>query len=434
MNDFINGTLIPKIMKFVSTKPMMAFRNGMLYTMPFSIIGSVFLLLANVPIPSVAKAIEQAGFSAYFNQAFGATFAVMAFFAAIGITTSYVKEQGIDDTLPAGMISLTSFLLLMSSEVADAKTGTIIGNIINKDWTGGKGMIVAILVGLFVGVVYSWFIKHDIRIKLPDGVPPNVAGSFTALIPGFVITVMTLAIYIIFDKFHTTFFDWIYTVLQTPLQGMTTTLPGVVLLGVLIPLFWFFGIHGSTIVGGIMGPLLTANSLDNKAILDSGKALTLANGGKIVTQQFLDQYMTVTGAGMTIGLVIFMVFFAKSQQYKELGKLSIVPGLFNINEPVIFATPIVMNPIMLLPFMLAPLCSGLLLYFAIYTGLVPMFAGVVVPWTTPPIISGFLTNGWQAAILQALCLVMTFFIYLPFAKKMDQITVKQEQERMATNN
>lgn len=434
MNDFINGTLIPKIMKFVSTKPMLAFRNGMLYTMPFSIIGSVFLLLANVPIPSVAKAIEQAGFSAYFNQAFGATFAVMAFFAAIGITTSYVKEQGIDDTLPAGMISLTSFLLLMSSEVADAKTGTIIGNIINKDWTGGKGMIVAILVGLFVGVVYSWFIKHDIRIKLPDGVPPNVAGSFTALIPGFVITVMTLAIYIIFDKFHTTFFDWIYTVLQTPLQGMTTTLPGVVLLGVLIPLFWFFGIHGSTIVGGIMGPLLTANSLDNKAILDSGKALTLANGGKIVTQQFLDQYMTVTGAGMTIGLVIFMVFFAKSQQYKELGKLSIVPGLFNINEPVIFATPIVMNPIMLLPFMLAPLCSGLLLYFAIYTGLVPMFAGVVVPWTTPPIISGFLTNGWQAAILQALCLVMTFFIYLPFAKKMDQITVKQEQERMATNN
>lgn len=434
MNDFINGTLIPKIMKFVSTKPMLAFRNGMLYTMPFSIIGSVFLLLANVPIPSVAKAIEQAGFSAYFNQAFGATFAVMAFFAAIGITTSYVKEQGIDDTLPAGMISLTSFLLLMSSEVADAKTGTIIGNIINKDWTGGKGMIVAILVGLFVGVVYSWFIKHDIRIKLPDGVPPNVAGSFTALIPGFVITVMTLAIYIIFDKFHTTFFDWIYTVLQTPLQGMTTTLPGVVLLGVLIPLFWFFGIHGSTIVGGIMGPLLTANSLDNKAILDSGKALTLANGGKIVTQQFLDQYMTVTGAGMTIGLVIFMVFFAKSQQYKELGKLSIVPGLFNINEPVIFATPIVMNPIMLLPFMLAPLCSGLLLYFAIYTGLVPMFAGIVVPWTTPPIISGFLTNGWQAAILQALCLVMTFFIYLPFAKKMDQITVKQEQERMATNN
>ena len=428
MNDFINRTLIPKIMKFVSTKPMVAFRNGMLYTMPFSIIGSVFLLLANIPIPSVAKAVENAGLSTYFNQAFGATFAVMAFFATIGITMSYVKEQGIEDTLPAGMISFASFLLLMSSEVVETKSGHFVGNVINKDWTGGKGMIVAIIVGLFVGIVYSWFIKHDIRIKLPDGVPPNVASSFTALIPGFIITVLTLVVYIIFDQFHTTFFDWIYKVLQTPLQGMTTTLPGVILLGVLIPLFWFFGIHGSTIVGGIMGPLLTANSLDNKAILDSGKALTLANGGKIVTQQFLDQYMTVTGAGMTIGLVVFMTFFAKSQQYKELGKLSIIPGLFNINEPVIFATPIVMNPIMLLPFILAPLCSGLLLYFSIYTGIVPMCAGVVVPWTTPPIISGFLTNGWQAAILQAICLTMTFFIYLPFAKKMDQLTVAQEKE------
>jgi PTS system cellobiose-specific IIC component len=428
MNEFINSTLIPKIMTFVSTKPMVAFRNGMLYTMPFSIIGSVFLLLANIPIPSVAKAIENAGLAGYFNQAFGATFAVMAFFAAIGITTSYVKEQGIDDTLPAGMIAFASFLLLMSSEVIEAKSGNAVGNIINKDWTGGKGMIVAIIVGLFVGMIYTWFIKHDLRIKLPDGVPPNVASSFTALVPGFAITVITLLVYIIFDKCHTTFFDWIYKVLQTPLQGMTTSLPGVVLLGILPPLFWFFGIHGSTIVGGIMGPLLTANSLDNKAILDSGKALTLANGGKIVTQQFFDQYMTVTGAGMTIGLVVFMVFFAKSKQYKELGKLSIIPGLFNINEPVIFATPIVMNPIMLLPFILAPLCSGLVLYFAIYTGLVPMFAGVLVPWTTPPIVSGFLTNGWQAAICQAVCLTLTFFIYLPFAKKMDSLTVAQETE------
>ncbi|GFH42562.1 permease IIC component [Lactococcus hodotermopsidis] len=431
MNEFINGKLIPAIMKFVSTKPMIAFRNGMLYTMPFSIIGSIFLLLANFPIPAVSTAIENAGLSGYFNQAFGATFAIMAFFAAMGITSCYVKEQGIDDTLPAGMIAMAQFLLLMSSEVTESESGNIVGNIINKDWTGGKGMIVAIIVGLFVGIIYSWFIKHDIRIKLPDGVPPNVANSFTALIPGVAITCLTLIVYIVFDKFNTTFFDWIYKVLQTPLQGMTSTLPGVIVMGVVIPLFWFFGIHGSTIVGGIMGPLLTANSLDNKELVEAGKTLTRANGGKIVTQQFLDQYMTVTGAGMTIGLVVFMVFFAKSKQYKELGKLSIIPGIFNINEPVIFATPIVMNPIMLLPFILSPLCSGLLTYFAIYTGVVPMFEGIVVPWTTPPIVSGFLTNGWQAAILQAICLTMTFFIYLPFAKKMDQITVAQEKGNVA---
>jgi PTS system cellobiose-specific IIC component len=352
----------------------------------------------------------------------------MAFFAAMGITVCYVKEQGIDETLPAGMVSLASFLLLMSAEKTESESGNVVSDIINKDWTGGKGMIVAILVGLFVGIVYSWFIKRDIRIKLPDSVPPNVANSFTAIVPGLAITTLTLAVFIAFDKFETTFFDWVYKVLQTPLQGMTSSLPGVVLMGILIPLFWFFGIHGATIVGGIMGPILTANTLDNQAILDAGKALTLANGGKIVTQQFLDQYMTVTGSGMTIGLVIYMFFFAKSKQYKELGKLAIVPSVFNINEPVTFATPIVMNPIMLLPFVLSPLCSGLLLYFAIDTGVVPMFGGVLVPWTTPPIISGFIVSGLRGAILQALCLALTFFIYLPFAKKMDDITYKQEQE------
>ena len=434
MKEFINETLIPKVMRFVSTKPMVGFRNGMLYTMPFSIIGSIFLLLANFPIKAVSVALDNAGLTPYFNQAYGATFALMAIFGAMGIAICYVKEQGIAETLPAGMIAMASFILLMSSEMTETKSGNIIGNVINKEWTGGKGMIVGIIVGLFVGATYAWFIKHDIRIKMPEGVPPNVAGSFTALIPGVAIVSITLIVYIIFDKFQTTFFDWIYKVLQTPLQGVTSTLPGVIIMGLLIPLFWFLGIHGSTIVGGIMGPLLTANSVDNKVILDSGKALTLANGGKIVTQQFLDQYMTVTGAGMTIGLVLFMVTLAKSSQYKELGKLSIVPSLFNINEPVIFAAPIVMNPIMFLPFVVAPVASGLLTYFAIYIGLVPMFGGVVVPWTTPPVISGFLVNGWQAAVLQAVCLVMTFFIYLPFAKKMDQITVKQEQENAAANN
>src|SRR5574337_1186497 len=395
MKEFINETLIPKVMRFVSTKPMVGFRNGMLYTMPFSIIGSIFLLLANFPIKAVSVALDNAGLTPYFNQTYGATFALMAIFGAMGIAICYV---------------------------------------INKEWTGGKGMIVGVIVGLFVGATYAWFIKHDIRIKMPEGVPPNVAGSFTALIPGVAIVSITLIVYIIFDKFQTTFFDWIYKVLQTPLQGVTSTLPGVIIMGLLIPMFWFLGIHGSTIVSGIMSPLLTANSLDNQEIVNSGKALTLANGGKVVTMQFLDQFMTVTGAGMTIGLVIFMVTLAKSSQYKELGKLSIVPSIFNINEPVIFATPIVMNPIMFIPFVLAPVASGLLTYFAIYIGIVPMFKGVLVPWTTPPIVSGFLANGWEAAVLQAVCLIMTFLIYLKFDKKMDQITVKQEQENVAANN
>ena len=428
MNEWINEKLLPPILKFVNTKAITALRNGMLYTMPFSIVGSIFLLLANFPVQSIADWVTNSGLGEYFNQAYGASFAIMAFFAVMGIAYSYVKAEGYEG-LPAGMIGLVIFLLTMESSVTDAEANVTIANVIDKTWTGGQGMISAILVGLFVGWGYTWFLKRDIRIKLPEQVPTNVANSFTALIPAAVLTTIALGIYIFFDKvFQTTVVEWIYTVIQSPMQGVTDSLGGAMMLGFLVPFLWFFGVHGSTIVGGIMGPILQANSLANTAILESGKALTLENGGHIVTQQFLDQFMTVTGAGMTIGIVLYMVAFARSAQFKQLGRLSLIPACFNINEPIIFATPIVMNPIMVLPFILTPMVSGVITYFALYTGIVPLFTAVQVPWTTPPIISGFLVGGIRTAILQFVVLAIGFFIYYPFIRKVDSLNYKQETE------
>lgn len=428
MNEWINEKLLPPILKFVNTKAITALRNGMLYTMPFSIVGSIFLLLANFPVQSIADWVTNSGLGEYFNQAYGASFAIMAFFAVMGIAYSYVKAEGYEG-LPAGMIGLVIFLLTMESSVTDAEANVTVANVIDKTWTGGQGMISAILVGLFVGWGYTWFLKRDIRIKLPEQVPTNVANSFTALIPAAVLTTIALGIYVFFDKvFQTTVVEWIYTVIQSPMQGVTDSLGGALMLGFLVPFLWFFGVHGSTIVGGIMGPILQANSLANTAILESGKALTLENGGHIVTQQFLDQFMTVTGAGMTIGIVLYMVAFARSAQFKQLGRLSLIPAFFNINEPIIFATPIVMNPIMVLPFILTPMVSGVITYFALYTGIVPLFTAVQVPWTTPPIISGFLVGGIRTAILQFVVLAIGFFIYYPFIRKVDSLNYKQETE------
>lgn len=427
MNNFINEKLLPPILKFVNTKAITALRNGMLYTMPFTIIGSIFLLLANFPIPAVADWVTSSGLAVYFNEAFGASFGIMSIFAVMGIANSYVKEEGFEG-LPAGMIALVIFLLTQHSSATNEETNAVVTNVIEKTWTGGQGMISAIIVGLFVGWAYSWFLKRDIRIKLPEQVPANVANSFTALIPATVITTVALVVYVIFDKvFNTTVVEAIYKLIQAPMQGVTYTFGGAMMLGFLVPFLWFFGVHGSTLVGGIMGPILTANSLENTAILNSGKELTIANGGHIVTQQFLDQFMTVTGAGMTIGIVMFMVMFARSAQFKQLGRLALLPAIFNINEPILFATPIVMNPIMALPFILTPMVSGVITYFALYSGLVPLFTAVVVPWTTPPIISGFLIGGFRTALLQAIVLVVGFFIYLPFVRKVDSLNYLQEQ-------
>lgn len=239
---------------------------------------------------------------------------------------------------------------------------------------------------------------------------------------------VAMIVYAIFDiVMKTTVVEWIYDVIQSPMQGVTDSLGGALLLGFSTPFLWFFGEHGSTIVGGIMGPILQANSLANSDILNSGKELTLANGGHIVTQQFYDQFINVTGAGMTIGLVMFMAVLARSAQYRQLGRLSLAPAFFGINEPIVFATPIVMNPIMVIPFILTLVVSSMITYFALYTGLVPLFTAIQVLWTTPPVISGFLISGWQAALLQLIVLTIVFFIYFPFVRKMDRINVAQEQ-------
>ncbi len=437
MGDWINEKLLPPVMKFVNTKAISALRDGMLYVMPFTIVGSIFLILANLPVTSWANWMTDTGLSAYWNTAYNASFAIMALFAVAGIAFSWVRNDGFE-AMPAGLLAIVCFFLVMrpSTAITDASGKTLVSveqmsgqtGFIDRNWLGGKGMIAAIIIGLLVGWVYSWFMRKDIRIKLPEQVPANVAGSFTALIPAAVLISASLALYIFFDKVtHSTMTEWIYKTIQTPLQGLTDSFGGMLAISFLVPFLWFFGVHGATIIGGIMGPLLQANALENQQILDSGKALTIANGGHIVTQQLMDQFMTVTGSGMTLGLVVFMVFFAKSAQFKELGKLSIGPAVFNINEPILFATPIVMNPIMLLPFFLAPMLSATFTWIALRIGVIPLFPGQMVPWTTPPIISGFLVGGVRTALWQALMLVMTFFIYLPFARKQDHLNLATEE-------
>jgi len=437
MDNFVNNILLPPVLKFVQTKPVMAIRNGVIYTMPFTIVGSIFLLLANFPIPAVSDWMNSSGLGVYLMQAFGASFGVMAYFAVVGIAISYCRETGMDavESIPAGLVALTNFFLLQNNSVmvsqdgaGNALTPFEVGNVLDKTWGGGQGMFAAIVIAIFTAIVYSWFIKRKITIKMPDGVPDNIAATFEAILPAFVSVVLTTLVYAFFKiVLGTTFFEWIFEVLQTPLQGLTGGLFGAIAIPFLFNFFWWFGVHGPNVIGSIISPILTANTLHNQDILDRGVELTRANGGQIVTQQFVDQFITVTGSGMTLGLVLFMVFIAKSQQYKTLGRLSIVPGLFNINEPILFGTPIVMNPIMAIPFMIGPVVSSLITYFAIWTGIVPMFGGILVPWTTPPIISGFLVNGVQGALLQLVVIAVVAFIYLPFAIYMDKTQVAEEQ-------
>lgn len=304
--------------------------------------------------------------------------------------------------------------------------------VFNITWLGGDGMIAAIIVGLLVGWIYSAIMKKGWTIKLPEQAPAAVSNQFTAMIPSGIILISTMLIYAGFKlTTGSDFLQWTYQTLQIPLQGISDSLGGAIAIGFLVPFFWFFGVHGSTLVGGIAGPILSANALQNAAIFKKYGYVDAAHGGHIVIQGLFDQFSTVTGAGMTIGLVVFMCFMARSAQMRSIGKLALVPGIFNINEPVLFGIPIVMNPMLALPFFIMPPLSAGSTYLLIKAGILPYLNGVQVPWTTPPVISGFLIGGWKVAIWQAIILIISFFVYLPFARSYDNVLYKQEQAAKA---
>lgn len=467
--DFVNQKVLPPIMKFVNTKPITALKDGMVYALPFIIIGSIFLILSNIPITSVANALKASGWSAVFSQAYTASFGLISVWASIGIAYVYVRNEGYEP-LPAGLTSLSAFLILQflqvdnpliatmgksGSGIANAAGSTVMSgsqvaqhidklphalqtflsapvtNTINITWLGGQGMIAAIIIGILVGWSYTKMLKAGWKITLPEQVPANVANQFTAMIPAGVILTVSMLLYAFFKMVMSTdLLQLIYKLLQTPLQGLSDSLGGALIIAFLVPFFWFFGVHGGLIMGAITSGLLIPNTFDNASLYHAGK-LSLANGAHIVTNEFYNNFINLTGSGITIGLVIFTLYAARSAQMKSLGKIELVPALFNINEPFLFGLPLVMNPFLAIPFFLTPVIVALTTYLVIYFGIVPPLNGVAAPWTTPPINSGFLIGGWKMAIWQAIVLVMSTAIYFPFAKKYDNYLLAQEQAKVA---
>jgi PTS system cellobiose-specific IIC component len=429
MKEFGN-TLISYVMRFVNTKGVTALKDGMLSILPLTVAGSIFLVIGQIPSESINTAIAGifgAGWQEPFMQVHAGTFAIMGLVSCFTIAYSYAKLDGCEP-LPAGVLSLAAFFITLRSNFI-LESGESV-DALARVWFGGQGIVAAIIIGISVGALYGLFIKKNLVIKMPDSVPQGVANQFTALIPAIVIFLLSMIVYIVFKATTGgTFIEWIYSALQVPLQGLSDSLPGAIGIALFISLLWWFGIHGQSVVNGVVTSLLTANALANSDLLRTSGELVVGKGAHIVTQQFLDSFLILSGSGITFGIVIAMLFAAKSQQYKSLGKVSLFPALFNINEPVVFGFPVVMNPIMFIPFIAVPVLAAILVYGAVAIGFVQPFSGVLLPWSTPMIISGLLVAGWQGAIIQIAILAISIAIYYPFFKKQDSMAYKKEQEK-----
>jgi PTS system cellobiose-specific IIC component len=417
----LQDILSPIAFKLDSNRYLTAVKAGFFAAMPLLIIGSVFLLFANLPIngyPEFMESLLGADWDTYFMVPYDMTMEIMTPFVVIGMAKSLSTYYKVDD-IGGIIVSIAAFFIL-TPRLTDAEGawGIPAGNL------SASGLFVGMLATIAAVEIYRAVIQKGWVIKLPDSVPSNVARSFSALIPGFFVILVFNFIRIGFTLTpYGTAQAFIFELLQAPLLALGRTLPATLVIFTFEQLLWSFGIHGSNIVGSVMNPIWLTLTAENAAAYSAGAALP-----NIVNAQFYGNFVKLGGAGATLGLAFCAIMFAKSKQYKTLGKLSLGPALFNINEPLIFGLPIVLNPIMIIPFLLMPLIMGVLTYFVMTIGLVPLTNGANIPWTTPPVISGFLLSGWRGGVWQLAQIVISGVLYYPFFRILDRKALLTEQE------
>lgn len=414
---------MPVAGKIANNKHVGAIRDGVILTMPLIIAGSIFLVLGFIPIPGYNEFMAGIFGEAWLTKLLypvNVTFGLVGMITSIGVAYRLAEKYSVD-TLPASILSLVSFMLVTPFEIPTAN-GPVTG--IPTALMGSVGMFVAIIIAIFSTEIYRIVIQKNITIKMPDSVPPAVAKSFTALIP-FVITITTFWILrlVVEQTSVESVHNIVSTVLGKPLGMLGGSLFGAVISVIILHLLWVVGVHGASIVFAVMSPVWLQLMDQNRVAFQAGEALP-----NIITQQFFDIFIYVGGAGGTLAFVVLMITLAKSKQLKEVGKLSFIPGLFNINEPVIFGTPILMNPIIMIPFITAPVVNTIITYTVMNMGLVAKPAGIAVPWTSPIFVGGFLASGgaMSAIIMQVVNFGISLAIYYPFFKLYDAQKVKEE--------
>ncbi len=418
--------LMPIAAKVANQRHLAAIRDGIIITLPFIIVGSIFLILANLPIPALNEfyATELGGtIQKWISYPVSVTFGLIAVITCMGIGYRLSNSYKVDG-ISGAIFSLVSFLEIVFKH---EQYGELSTSGIPLGLMGSSGLFVAMIMAIISVEIYNYIIKKNLVIKMPDMVPPAVSKSFAALIPGFFIVLVALLIRI---GFESTSFKSIHNVatiiLTKPLTAVGGSYFGLMVITLLIHLLWTCGLHGANIVLGIVDPALYVLMDQNRVAFEQGlRGTQLPN---VVTRQFFDVFQSMGGSGATFSLVIMMLLWSKSKQLKEIGKLSIGPGLFNINEPILFGLPIVMNPLLIIPFILSPLATVTITYWAMKVGWVARPTGIAIPWTTPPFISGWLVTGHiSGAIIQLVTFFVTGIIYYPFFKMWDNKKLEEEK-------
>lgn len=456
-NSFMEAKFMPLAAKIGSQKHLVAIRDSFIAIMPITMVGSIAVLL-NVFLRDLPTQAGMTGFvnamspviNVNGNVYFGSiVILALVFVFALGYNLS--KTYNVN-AIAGGVIAFASLVTCMGQSavfdyelpgVAASAVGQLqglglnaavneAGNVVlggvsgwgylGSGYTGSGGLFTALFVGFACTMIYIKLMQKNIIIKLPDSVPPAVSKAFAAIIPG-VVAVYAAGIAAQISTMATgmTINDMILKYIQLPLLGISQGFISVIVMVFLVQLLWFFGLHGHNVLAPVMdGVYLTALTRNIEVFTNTQST---ANLPYLWTRGSFDAFCQMGGSGITLGLLIAIFIFSKRDDQKAIAKLSLPMGVFNINEPVIFGMPIVLNPVYLIPWLIVPPVCAAIAYGATAIGLIPPVF-VAVPWVMPVGIYAFLATGgsFLAAVVSLVNLAIATAIWTPFvimANKME---------------
>ncbi|HEM8990243.1 TPA: PTS sugar transporter subunit IIC [Enterococcus faecium] len=430
----IERLLVPLSTKLNAQRHICAVRDAFILSFPLTMAGSLMVLLNNVFLSADGFMFKILQFDKLFPGIvkFQAVFApvvkgsadIFSILIMFLIARNLAKLMEGDDLL-TGLTAISVYFIIYPDYFDNEGV-----NYLTNQYMGAQGLFVAILVGLLVGELMSRLAKSDkLEIKMPEQVPPAVARSFKVLIP-IIITTVFFSVLNYFVKMAAPggLHELIYNIIQTPLTRMSQSLFSVIILALLSQLLWAMGIHGPNTIAAIRDTMFS--EAGNANLLHYAESGTTWGAPFPITYSGLaTAFAEYGGSGATLGLIIAILIFSKNKESKSIGKLSFVPGLFNINEMVIFGLPIILNPIYIIPFIIAPLVNIMIGYTAVMILKIMPPVTIGIPWTTPGPLMPFLGTGGNivALFVGFICLAVSVLIYSPFVIAANKAAIIEDE-------
>lgn len=410
----------PFFEKISRNKYLRAIRDGFIAGMPVILFSSIFILIAYVPNAwgfHWSKDIET-----FLMTPYSYSMGILAFF--VGGTTAKALTDSMNRDLPATnqinfistmLASMVGFLLMAAEPAKDGGFLTA--------FMGTKGLLTAFIAAFITVNVYKVCVKNNVTIRMPDEVPPNISQVFKDLIPFTLSVVLLYALELVVKaSLHVTVAESIGTLLA-PLFSAADGYLGITIIFGAFAFFWFVGIHGPSIVEPAIAAITYANAEVNLNLIQQGM-----HADKILTSGTQMFIVTMGGTGATLVVPFMFMWLTKSKRNRAIGRASVVPTFFGVNEPILFGAPLVLNPIFFVPFIFAPIANVWIFKFFVDTLGMNSFTSNL-PWTTPGPLGIVLGTNFQVLsfILAALLVVVDVIIYYPFVKVYDEQILEEER-------